>query len=505
MPLSYELRMWQEKIEGFAKEFGLDFYPTYFEMLSPKEINEFAALEGFPQRYPHWRFGMMYDQMSKGYKFGGQRIYEMVINNNPAYAYLMSTNPLVVNKTVMAHVYAHVDFFKNNRYFRKTNRKMIDEMANHATRIRRYIDRFGQAKVEEFLDKALSLDNLIDIGLIFIDNEDKLKDLVNPPPEPAAPNSTEKAPKLPKHMDSYLKEKQKKEEPQNKEDEPIRVPRNPARPISDILWYLIQYAPIEDWQKDIISIVREESYYFAPQMMTKIMNEGWAAFWHSKIMTEKALEDSEIIDFAEKNAEILRPSPTSINPYRLGIMLFRDILFRWDTGRFGREWEECTNMKERENWNKETNKGMAKIFEVRKIYNDVTFIDEFLTKEFVEEQLLYTYKYDRAKEAIVIDSKKYHEIKNKLLSQLTNMGQPKIELVDANFENRAELLLIHRHFGTDLNMPHAKATLENLAYIWTKPANLLTKIEDKGVLLRFDGREHSMHETEYDKWIEDYR
>src|SRR4026209_2104054 len=152
----------QQEIEGYARGYGLDFFETIFEVLDYKRMNEVAAYGGFPTRYPHWRFGMEYEQLAKGYEFGLQKIYEMVINTNPSYAYLLEGNSLVDQKTVMGHVCGHVDFFKNNYYFSKTNRKMIDGMANHASRVRRHMARHGQDTGEDFIDTCLSLENLID-------------------------------------------------------------------------------------------------------------------------------------------------------------------------------------------------------------------------------------------------------------------------------------------------------------------------------------------------------
>ncbi len=146
-------------------------------------MNEIAAYGGFPNRYPHWRFGMEYERLSKSYEYGLSKIYEMVINNNPSYAYLLEGNSLTDQKLVMCHVFGHVDFFKNNFTFRATdldasdpvtnpigrrgehydpNRKWVDKMANHGAAVRRIVDRFGVAKVEEFVDVCLSLENLID-------------------------------------------------------------------------------------------------------------------------------------------------------------------------------------------------------------------------------------------------------------------------------------------------------------------------------------------------------
>jgi hypothetical protein len=134
--LPKELADWKEKIRDRAKQVGLDFFDVVYEMVDYREINELASLGGFPQRYPHWRFGMEYDRLSKSYAYGMSKIYEMVINTDPCYAYLLSSNSLIEHKLVMAHVYGHSDFFKNNVYFSHTNRRMLDQMANHSSRIR---------------------------------------------------------------------------------------------------------------------------------------------------------------------------------------------------------------------------------------------------------------------------------------------------------------------------------------------------------------------------------
>jgi stage V sporulation protein R len=161
--LPEELAEVQRRIEGYARGHGLDFFETIFELVDADQLNAIAAYGGFPTRYPHWRFGMEYEQLSKGYNYGLQKIYELVINNNPCYAYLMKSNELTDQKLVMAHVYGHCDFFKNNYWFSQTSRKMMDEMANHGNRIRKYMDRFGVEEVENFIDACLSIEDLIDI------------------------------------------------------------------------------------------------------------------------------------------------------------------------------------------------------------------------------------------------------------------------------------------------------------------------------------------------------
>src|SRR5690606_31664463 len=170
-PITGELLALKNEIEGYAVEYGLDFFPQIFEVCDYDTINILAAQGGFPSRYPHWKFGMDYDQLSKGYAYGLQKIYEMVINTDPCYAYLLQANNWVDQKIVMAHVYGHNDFFKNNAWFGHTNRKMMDVMANHGTKIRRYMERYGHDAVESFIDKVLSLENLLDISELFETSE----------------------------------------------------------------------------------------------------------------------------------------------------------------------------------------------------------------------------------------------------------------------------------------------------------------------------------------------
>ena len=494
--LQIELAKAKEEIEQHARDYGLDFFPTIFEVLEFDELNQVAAFGGFPTRYPHWSFGMEYEQLSKGYEYGLSKIYEMVINNNPCYAYLMKSNPLVDQKLVMAHVYGHCDFFKNNYWFSKTNRKMIDEMANHATRVRRYVDKYGFEEVERFLDVCLSIDNLIDPHLPFIVREGKKEKVEDP--------SRRQVSKLKSkdYMDEYINPPEfiqgQKEEMQKKLKAKQKFPVNPLK---DVVGFLMSYAPLAPWQRDVLSIVREEAYYFAPQAQTKIMNEGWASYWHSTIMTERVLKDSEVVDYADHHSGTLATQPGRLNPYKLGIELFRDIEDRWNKGKFGKDYDDCTSMAEKRSWDKKLGQGIEKIFEVRKIHNDVTFLDEFLTPEFCFDQKLFTFGKNGKTGNYEIFSRQFPQIKQSLLYSLTNRGQPFIFVEDGNFENRGELLLSHRHEGIDLKTDWAQDTLRNIQHIWQRPVNLLTAMEGKGKLLIYDGKDH--HEKTLEKPAEE--
>jgi stage V sporulation protein R len=255
--------------------------------------------------------------------------------------------------------------------------------------------------------------------------------------------------------------------------------------------FLVENAPLERWQSDILSIIREEAYYFAPQAQTKIMNEGWATYWHSKIMTQRALRASEVIDYAEAYAGVVATSPGQFNPYKIGVELWRDIEERWNRGQFGKEWDECDDMAARDEWDRQLGQGRAKIFEVRRLYNDVTFIDEFLTEDFCRRHKLFTFGYNKKSGDWEIQSREFAKVKQQLLFQLTNFGQPYIYVTDANHDNRAELLVEHRHQGVDLKADYARAVLENLQVLWSRPVNLETRREERRVRMRFDGREHT--------------
>ena len=489
-PFPVELRRLQDEIEATARRCGLDFFETSFEVLSYEELNEVAAFGGFPTRYPHWRFGMQYEELSKGSTYGLQKIYEMVINNYPCYAYLLECNTAMDQKLVMAHVYGHCDFFKNNIWFSHTNRKMMDQMANHGTRIRAYMDKHGVDEVESFIDASLSIEDLIDIHSPGIKRRERPSRYDFDEPEETDDDQPGKFKSKP-YMDEFVNpraalEQERKQRAQNKQAAK-RFPENPER---DVMLFLIEHAPLTNWQRDVLSIIRDEAYYFAPQAQTKIMNEGWASYWHSTIMTRHELTAAEVVDYADHHSGTVATHPGRINPYKLGLELFRDIEERWNTGRFGRDYEECDDRTEKARWDKELGLGRQKIFEVRQIYNDVTFIDEFLTPEFCRQEKMFSYAFNDKTHQYEIESREFNKIKERLLFGLTNFGRPFIAVADGNYENRGELYLVHQHNGVDLKLDYAEDTLRNIHKLWTRPVQLETRFDDKPVVLSFDGSEH---------------
>lgn len=496
-----ELEAQRRVIEERARQEGLDFFETIFELVDFDQMNQVAAYGGFPQRYPHWRFGMEYERLRKQHTYGLGKIYEMVINNDPCYAYLLTDNELVDQKTVMAHVYAHCDFFKNNIWFGKTNRKMMDGMANHATRIQRHVEREGLETVERFLDVCLSLENLIDPYSQFMRRQPEPQPRESAIPAERQPDrAVSRFPAKP-YMDRYINppEMLEAERQRDRRERELQRRAFPAAPERDVLAFLLHHAPLEVWQSDILDIVRDEAYYYAPQGQTKIMNEGWATYWHSHLMTRYCLRDDELITYCDHHSGTVASAPGRLNPYKIGLELLRDIEYRWNTGRYGKEWEELDDVEKRRNWGKDKNPmprvkgkespGREKIFQVRKIHNDVTFIDEFLTPEFVDRHNLYHYRYDPTTGRMVVVNRDFDKIKRQLLFSLSNHGRPYIYVVDGNYANRGELYLAHKHNGVDLQIKYAVETLKNLHKIWGRPVHLQARIDDEMVLFSYDGHQ----------------
>ena len=295
-------------------------------------------------------------------------------------------------------------------------------------------------------------------------------------------------------MDNYLNPKEYIDQQKERIKEEAERERSfPVRPSQDVLQFFLNYAPMTTWQKKLLSIVRDEAYYFAPQGQTKILNEGWATYWHSKMMTEiSPLESSEIIDYCDHYSGIVANHQGQLNPYRLGVELLKHVESRWNRGQFGLEYLNCEDPKVRSEWNTDAGLGHKKLFEVRKIHNDITFIDEFLDEDFCHKTKMFLYDYEPRSGRYVISSRDFKAIKSQFLKQLTNFGQPRIEVVDGNFRNRGEMLLTHLHEGVDLKHEHTLETLKNLHKIWTRPVHIETVVENVKRRICFDGHNHSI-------------
>jgi len=474
------------QIFKICRDFGLDFHPTVVQWLDYSEISEIAAFGGFPVRYPHWRWGMEYEQLSKGYEYGQFRISEMVINTCPCYIFCLSSNSLVSNINVIVHATGHNDFFKNNITFKPTQNSehnMMNTLANHGTRIRRYMSRWGKERVTEFIDHVLRLDTLVDPAAAW-----------TPRKSPESQMTDEREYHHVRHFDvpeghNYMEEWINTPEWKRKEKarikrieaaEEIDLFKNPTR---NILGYLRDNAPLKMWQADIVDMLYDEALYFAPQRMTKTINEGWASWVDLNIMASQGIASlgqdkpgAGIIEYAMHKSDVLG-GKYSMNPYKLGMDLLLDIEERWNKGRFGSEYEDCKNMRERENWDKELGLGKEKVFEVRKYYDDVLLIQEYFTSDFCKKNEYYEYeRQPDGKYVIVEDNPAY--IKNKLIQKYLNGGLPEIKLVDPNHRGKGAMLLEHEWSGQGLHENYTSEVLSSIYRLWQRPVVLTSKTKD---------------------------
>ena len=456
-----EVRQLEEaigEIWEIADRFGLDPYPVHFELVPATIMYEFGAY-GLPGRFSHWTHGRAYQQIKTMYDYGLSKIYELVINTNPAYAFLLENNSVLQNKLVAAHVLAHVDFFKNNVYFEHTNRSMLETVSINAERLRRYEFEHGRNEVEKLLDAVLSIQE-------HIDGNPRLR---RPPPKEPSQRRRDDRPSTP--FDDLLRLGEETPEPV------AEVRKFPSESEKDLLLFLADHAPdLEPWQRDVLHIVRSEQMYFLPQMQTKIMNEGWASFWHARIMRELELTESEYVQFAQLHSSVLSPSKRNVNPYHVGMKIFEDIERRWD---------EPTS-EEREKLGRQGGEGRARVFEARQLDNDASFLRNYLTRDLVEELDLYLYRLEGDRWVIV--EKDWEVVRDTILTSMTNFGQPYIVVEDGDYRRGRELYLKHRHEGDDLDLDYADKTLRYVYQLWARPVHLETTVEGKSAVLTYEGQ-----------------
>jgi stage V sporulation protein R len=572
-----------------AKKLGLDPYPVNYWVVDYAEMNELIAYDGFQRRYPHWRWGMKWDRQRKQDRFGLGRAFEIVNNDDPSNAFLQQSNTLADQKAVITHVEAHSDFFKNNEWYRRytgdSGPAAAAMLEHNGERIASIIEdlEVDRSEVERFIDAVLCLEDCIDQHGTLDDPE-----VVERHPADIRERLEELG------LSEDVREQVFDEawlDAHSDTGDGFDAPRR------DVLAYLRDHGQTYDadenravdrepWQAEIIDLLRREAYYFAPQRMTKVMNEGWAAYWESLMMADEGFAgDDEVLTYADHMSKVLA-SP-GLNPYKLGKELWEyventanrralaDLLLRVegitpktfhdtvdfsavaellepdslvttissadldaldpDDPRIDAEALEQARAGELDveqyPWLLLTYEGLAerhyslakpqyrgflkriprkelaevhrymfddtkygsieealldldytmgweRMREVRASHNDVTFIDSFLTQEFVDSHGYFAFEYSRAKGDYRATSLDVDDVKKKLLLQFTNFGKPTIAVYDGNFDNRGELLLGHRYNGVALDVPQAKQVLERVFDLWGRPVNLATIVKE---------------------------
>lgn len=450
-----------EEITEIATGFGLDYYPMRYEVCPADIIYTFGAY-GMPTRFSHWSFGKQFHKMKLHYDFGLSKIYELVINSDPCYAFLLDSNSLIQNKLIVAHVLAHCDFFKNNVRFRNTKRDMVESMAATADRIRQYEIIHGKREVEVFLDAILAIEEHIDPSLMRPKLAWNIKDSEFEEDEvkPVTKYDTLW------NLDDRNKPKEKK----------VKKKKFPPQPEKDLLLFIEQYSrELEDWQRDILTMMREEMLYFWPQLETKIMNEGWASYWHQRILREMDLTSGEALEFAKLNAGVVQPSRTSINPYYLGLKIFEDIEERYN--------DPTEEMKKR---GAVPGAGREKIFEVREIESDISFLRNYLTKDLVMREDMYLFQ-KQGKDYKIVD-KDWKQVRDQLVNMRVNGGFPYITVNDGDYMKNGELYLKHWYEGIELDLRYLEKVLPYIYQLWGRVVHVETISDDREIIFTHDGK-----------------
>lgn len=446
-----DLKEWNEKIEKKAIELGLDFYPQEYEIIGFNEMIGYEAYVGMPSRYPHWSFGKAYEKTKTLYSLNLTGLpYEMVINSDPCLAYLMRENTLLLQILTMAHVYGHNDFFKNNRLFKEgTNAETTLEMFKlDGEKIRNYINSpsIGYEKVEKILDSAHAI--RYNIGRVVGRKEETDEEIKR-----SMMRDYEKAIENKDFLDPEVV------------IEPPNFDKVPLKPYDDVVGFIIEHGNLKEWQRDIVKIVKRETEYFMPQIETKTMNEGWASYWHYNILKELHLPEGLHFEFLKRHNDVVAPMVGGLNPYYIGFKIFEDL-----DKRYGRE----------------------KIFEVRELERDSSFIRRYLTKELCEELNLFQYakrSFDYVIEE-VSDDDGWKVIRDQL-SFTSGIGSiPYIRVIDHNLKDNT-LTLEHVFDGRELELVYAKETLKHLQALWGYKVRVISKTRDGkefAINCDYDGR-----------------
>jgi stage V sporulation protein R len=438
-----ELTNYADQIEDLAQQLGLDYYPVDFEVV-PNNFMMEIAVYGLPVRMPHWSFGIRYIHQLIRQGMGNSRIFEVMFPGDPCHAYLVQDNSIAENTLVVAHVIGHADFAKNNQLFARFKQMagghILEQAAERSHTIEVALAEHGQDRVEQILDAALALEPHVDINL--------------PLHRPPYHSMTAQAGKE-DAVDSFAQRFFRL--PGEAAPAAIETPRHtpiPPRPEYDLLWFIAHYAPeLDGWERDIFLAVREESFYFYPVFACQIMNEGWASYWHARLLREADFLPSDLYVSAIKaHSDVVRPFAAdrqlslSVNPYHLGFSIWEDIIAQ---------------------------QGLAKARQICRDEDDFGFIRNYLTPELADKLDLFVYEADH-EGGIRIADKDIHAIREAILAPKFNYGAPRVAVSAMHIDGSLELIHDFRDDGRGLDIPRAERVLDYLARIWRRPVSLQT-------------------------------
>ena len=441
--MAESLTVYTERLQDLARDLGLDWYPVEFEVVPPSFMME-VAVYGLPVRMPHWSFGVRYVYQLVQHRMGHSRIFEVVFPGNPGHAYLANNNSLTENTLVVAHVLGHADFARNNALFRRCQEQVgqhvVEQAAERARRIEQAIEAHGRERVEAVLDAALALEHHVDVD----------QALARAPYPTCAPRQRETPPPDPfrsrfGHLPGTIPPKAEPD---------LIAPRCPPRPEYDLLWFIARYAPeLEDWARDIFLAVREESFYFYPVFACNVMNEGWASYWHARLLREARFLSEEIyLDAMKAHSDVVRPVAgdqqvaLQLNPYHLGFSI----------------WDRIVEAH-----------GLETARRIMGEEDDFGFVRNYLDDELAEELGLFTFV-ARADGEIKVAGRDIRQVREAILSPRFNFGAPRVAV--SELQRDGTLVLRHDHAtdGRGLDLDRARKVLEYVHRVWQRPVRIFT-------------------------------
>lgn len=463
-----DLQRFDERCQEKAEKLGLKLPQVLFHLVQAEEMYDIHARH-LPGRYSHYQFGRLYQQQKADYDRGRGRIYELVVNTEPVHAYLLDGNGLIAQLLVIAHVYGHAAVFENNAYFGPADKNILARVRANAERIEGYINEYGRTRVENFIDSCEAL------------QYQRSFDILGKPRKPKEPTWEVKK------FDHLFPEEtleRRAEYLTERENYKHRFPKEPER---DILAFIEKHARrLEDWQRDVISIIRSEMEYFAPQMRTQIVNEATAVYYHQTIVQELMAEDErfttdDFTEFQSMNASVLAPRVRMIldeetgepevhcvglNPYLTGTVIFNEIkrICEKPTDEEREQWPHWAG---KMSWDEKRNEIIAS-------YNDVALIAEFLSPKVCEKAKLFEVPRSRERyENLRVLKDEAKVVRDSIVEQKTYIS-PIIEIVDADYKNRGELYMVHRYDEIGLDWEYTNGTLPHVVELWGHPAVVKT-------------------------------
>jgi stage V sporulation protein R len=431
------------RLEDLARSLGLEWSPVIFEAVPDSFMTEIAVY-GLPVRMPHWSFGARYIYQLLQRHMGYSRLFEVVFPGNPGRAYLAASNGLADNTLVAAHVLGHADFSKNNLLFRRSqetgSEHIIEHAASHARQIECDIEAHGFTAVEKVLDAALSLEQYIDLdrGL----RRERYEEYLSPAPQAASDDSF-------RARFATLDGDEKSAIQPRRQRAPL-----PPHPEKDLLWFIATYAPdMESWERDIFLAVRAESFYFYPVYATQTMNEGWASYWHARLLREADfIPQDTYLDAIKCHSDVVRPVAAeeqialSVNPYHLGFTL----------------WEEIIKQG-----------GVKAARQIMCEDDDFSFLRNNLTRELATDMGLFRYK-KQANGPVKVLAEDIDELRETLLHDKYNFGAPRISVAEVKSDGT---LVLEHNSDIDkrgLDIDTARKVLGYVTHVWRRPVVLRT-------------------------------